>query len=275
MKLNKLASILSITTTTLALSMSMAHEINAAPTLAVDLTTTTNSGTITSGSHALGFIFDQTQPSGTGVLNSFLRIQQNGNEQGYNTNTNNVFDNKNGIFTHDVTFGSLQSIDGFYNFVLDIGEPVAQGGSLLSLDGLKFFSSMTGGQSSESVDSSGNASGITGTLLWDMDTTTVDNYVLLDANRDGNPGNGVSDMLLKVPEAVFAGQDPNGFFILWSRFGLQEGAPSGSGSAGTFEEWAYLRTRSDNPNEIPEPVSLLLIGTGLLGFAAVRRRRLA
>ncbi len=33
MKLNKLASILSITTTTLALSMSMAHEINAAPTV--------------------------------------------------------------------------------------------------------------------------------------------------------------------------------------------------------------------------------------------------
>jgi len=254
------------------------HETSAA-ILAVNLSSTaTNSGTITSGGNTLTFIFDQTQPSGTGVLNSFLRVQKNRNEQGYNTNANKVFDNKeSGNFTRDVQFGELQSTDGFYQFVLDIGEP-GNNGSLLSLDGLKLFSSTTGGQSNVSVDSNGNANGIyadgiSGTLLWDMDATD-DNYVLLDANRDGKPGNGVSDMLLKVPEAVFAGQNANNYFVLWSRFGLQADATSGSGSAGSFEEWAFLTASTSGPNEIPEPMSLLLIGTGLLGFAATRRRRL-
>lgn len=268
MQLNKLTSMLSIAVTTLALSLPTIHETSAA-VLAVDLSSTaTNSGTITSGGNTLTFAFDQTQPSGTGVLNSFLRVQKNRNEQGYNTNANKVFDNKGGNFTRDVQFGELQSTDGFYQFVLDIGEP-GNNGSLLSLDGLKLFSSTTGGQSSQSVDPNGNANGISGTLLWDMDAT-VDNYVLLDAKRNGKPGNGVSDMLLKVPETVFAGQNANNYFILWSRFGLQPG----SGSAGTFEEWAFLTASISGPNEIPEPMSLLLIGTGLLGFAATRRRRL-
>lgn len=273
MQLNKLTSMLSIAVTTLALSLPTIHETNAA-VLAVDLSSTaTNSGTITSGGNTLTFVFDQTQPSGTGVLNSFLRIQKNHNEQGYNTNATKVFDNKGGNFTRDVQFGELQSTDGFYQFVLDIGEP-GNNGSLLSLDGLKLFSSTTGGQSSQSVDPNGNANGISGTLLWDMDAT-VDNYVLLDAKRNGKPGNGVSDMLLKVPKTVFAGQNANNYFVLWSRFGLQANATSGSGSAGTYEEWAFLTASSSSgPNEIPEPMSLLLIGTGLLGFAATRRRRL-
>ncbi len=257
-----------------------------AATLAVDLsdaTTPVNSGTISDGSHTLTFDFDKIQPSGTGVLDSFLRIQTNGTEQGYNTTVANAgqlpFEEKFGSFTHDLLFSALEVSGGEYLFVLDIGEPATGTESLLSLDGLKLFSTTTAGQNSSSTDGNGDADGITGTLLWNMDAL-LDNYILLDANRDGQPGNGVSDMLMRVPAAVFAGVNPTDNIILWSRFGLQNGATSGSRSFGTFEEWAHITGLGDNggngggpPQQIPEPGILALFGTGLLGLSLASRRR--
>lgn len=257
-----------------------------AAVMAVDLTLN-NSGTISDGSNTVTFKFDKQQPSGTGVLDPFLRVQQNGTEQGYNTTLANAgllpFEEKFGNWTHDLPFSALQIVSGTYNFVLDIGEPVSdnpnQGQqSLLSLDGLKLYVTNTPGQNSSSVAGNGDANGILGTLLWDMDAL-ADNYILLDANRDGNPGNGVSDMLMQVPTSVFANVTSSQYIILWSRFGLQNAANAGSESFGTFEEWAHLGTGDDGGGggggNIPEPASLLLMGAGLVGFGLARRRKSA
>lgn len=267
---------------TLAIFLQMAGNLSWAATLAVDLTIN-NSGTISDGTHTITFQFDQQQPSGTGVLNPFLRIQNNGTEQGYNSTQSNQgdypFDEKFGIWTHDLQFSAMQAVGGFYNFVLDIGEPVnnAQGAqqSLLSLDGLKFYVTDTPGQNSDSVDANGDANGISGGLLWNMDAV-LDNYILLDANRDGKPGNGVSDMLMKVPTSVFASVSSSQYIILWSRFGLQNAANAGAESFGTFEEWAHLTATNDGgggDDEIPEPGILFLMGAGLMGLGYIRRRR--
>ena len=254
--------------------------------LAVDLTTS-NSGTI-NGPLPVKFDYYKINTAGTGVIDPFLRIQGNGTEQGYNTTVANAgqlpFDDKFGAFTHDLSFSSLTAdSSGNYNFLLDIGEPVGNSQSLLSLDGLKLYRTSTPGQNNTSVDANGNVNGIVGTVLWNLDAL-VNNYILLDSNRNGNPGNGFSDMLMSVPTSVFAGVGSSDYIVLWSRFGLQAGAQSGSGSDGTFEEWSHLRGNGNvvpcnpavqqcGPSQIPEPTSLLLMSAGLIGFSLARRRK--
>ena len=233
----------------------------------VDLTVS-DSGTINGAT----FDFYKFNPSGTGVFDPFVRIQENGTEQGYNTTVANAallpFQEKFGIWTHDLPFSSLLASSGSYQFALDIGEPASGTESLLSLDGVKIYKTTTPGQNSDSVDVDGNASGIGGTLLWNMDGLE-DSWVKLDANRDGNPGNGWSDMLLSVPESVFSSVGPNDYIILWSRFGLQEASDSGTESFGTFEEWGTI-----NPGtQVPEPATMLLLGSGLLGLAGYGRKK--
>src|SRR5690349_15998758 len=67
-------------------------------------------------SNYFGAIYTQTsvQPTGTGVFQPFVRIQMNGQEQGYNTSGTPVFDDKGSPWTHDVQLNqlSVNTVDG-------------------------------------------------------------------------------------------------------------------------------------------------------------------
>src|SRR5262245_12573770 len=184
-----------------------------------------------------GVVFQQTntQPTGTGVIHSFLRLQNNGThstiEQGYNTDARPLqFDeNSSPIFTRSLHLSELpqQNIGGVLCRVmlLDVNQKSSQ--PLLSLDELRIF-----------VADVGNLTGYNGTTHqlagrtagFDLDAGG-DNWIKLDARITHGSGSG--DMLAFIPETAFAGSgvaDP--YVYTYSKFG------DNIAGNGGFEEWA-------------------------------------
>ena len=246
-----------------ALALGVASSASAAT---LDLTSVASSGTIN------GAIF--TTPdvivSGTGLIDSFVRIQGNGTESGYNTDGTPEFDTKAGTFTHSIQLSDLQTnivnvggID-YYEFVLDINQTAP--GSLLSLHELEIYIADVG-------DIDDYAGVLTSeTLVYDLDgAPDGDSTIELDYNNF--PGSGRLDMYALIPTSLF-GNDLDQFVYLYSAFGIPN--PSNDG----FEEWARkeVGTFTPPPGPVPLPAAAWM-GLSLLGGMGVakkiRRSRLA
>lgn len=223
----------------------------------VDLTTA-DSGT---ANNAL-FYFSSKQPTGTGVIDPFLRVQNDPYEQGYNTSGGTPFDDKAGPWTHDIQFSDLQTtqvmVNGtaYYQLLLDVDEP---GGnkSLISLDSLQFYTSSTGGKTTTDLSQ-------LGTLRWSLDGGE-DSYIMLDASR--NSGSGSGDMYAYIPASAFDGVSNSDFIYMYCRFGDQ--AAADGTTEGGFEEWSLAAS------PVPEVSSLLpIVGLiALVGVSSISRRR--
>jgi len=212
--------------------------------------------------------FTQPQPTGTGYIDPFLRVQANGTEQGYNTSGVTPaapFDDKAGIWTHDIKFSDLQataiSLNGQQYFVImvDLNEPNGAK-STISLTNLQFYTSSTGGKTTTNLSQ-------LGTLRYSMDTGGGDNTVEFDAAR--NHGSGSGDAFLYIPASAFAGTNPNDFVYMYVNFGNADMT-----TAGGFEEFTLVR----NLAPVPEmsalfPIVGLLVAVG--STSILRRRRAA
>src|SRR5437660_485358 len=217
-----------------------------------------DSGTITNAYGTAIFDFTQPQPTGTGIIQPFLRVQNDPSEQGYNTSGGTPFDDKAGPWTHDLTFADLMTtavtINGqnYFKLMVDINEP---GGakSTLSLDQLQFYTSASGSATTTNISS-------LGTLRYSF---SPGDQVLLDAAR--NHGSGSGDMFAYIPVSAFAGTASTDFVYMYCAFGGTDP------SQGGFEEWTLV------VNPIPEASTLFPI-VGLLAavFSTqfVRRRQL-
>jgi len=219
-----------------------------------------DSGTITNQyGTAIFQVVDPT--SATGILQPFLRIQNSPSEQGYNTSGTPVpFNDLAGPWTHDIQFSDLQNtavtLNGqvYYTIVVSLNEPNGSN-STISLDRLKFYSSPTGGATTENLN-------LLGTLRYDLGTG---NQVLLDAARTHGNANG--DALMYIPASAFTGTNPNDFIYMYAAMGLDPNYPSGGG----FESFALLVP-------VPElsalfPIVGLLVAVG--STHVLRRRRMA
>jgi hypothetical protein len=246
----------------------------AGATVVIDLTAT-GGATLTGGIG--GSILDATSAPttvGTGSIDSFVRIQNSPTEQGYNTDANNVDDNKGGAFTHSLLLSALDSTTkaGYFTFLLDINETSPT--SLISIDALQIYTASTGNLSQSGTPGPG------ATLRYDFKSATSavcsgsgactgsgsPNAIVLDYNNNSGSGNGF-DMFLYVKQDLFTGLSGSTFVYLYSAFG---GLASADSSDAGFEEWA--RISGTGQVGVPEPVSSTLVGVGLIGLFFLRRR---
>lgn len=198
-------------------------------TMPLDLTTAGASGSIN------GAFFQQINPqsTGTGVIQSFVRIQANGMEQGYNTDARPIetgFDTKVGAFTHSINLNNVPKVkldDGnFYRqFLLDINEKLPA--KLLSLDSLQVSTASVGNLTGYTADGTYNSQA---TLVYDLDGAG-DDWIKLDYSL--NHGSGSGDMFAYIPDSLFPTGNP--FVYLYSKFGDHNSSDAG------FEEWSVLK----------------------------------
>jgi uncharacterized repeat protein (TIGR01451 family) len=192
------------------------------------------------------FMMGMTQPAGTGVFDTFLRLQHNGSEQGYNTDAAPQYDEKNShtssllladipIVFGDGTNGTVEGL-AYRELLLDLNE--AGGGKMyLSLDELQIWQQEAGDLTDFTPDA-GFAGAHTNYLAYDLDAGG-DKWIALSSQGDGS---GQSDYRILIPDSYFINDAAHRYVTLYSQFGLQ----AGWNSDGGFEEWG-LSEVGDGP----------------------------
>ncbi len=268
LNVKKLAATLTVVCSLAPFAAMLPQSALAVP-ISLDLTSG-GSGVINSA----GFVTVDRQSTGTGVIQSFVRIQQNGTEEGYNASARPVMSNVNTspTFTRDVQVMEIPVVidpytglvGSYYEFLLDINESNGGNNPLISLDSLQIYTR------SSALVTANTLGALTGssTLRYNLDAGDSGNEVLLDYSL--NSGSGSGDLLVYVPTSLFAGVTGTDFLYLYSKFGSKGG---GYSSSAGFEEWAYIE-REKPTTQVPDSAStLLLIGLGLASVGFVARRR--
>ena len=260
-----------------ALSVALLLSAQSSQGACVDLINS-DTGTITTGNGGR-FDFMTQQPTGTGVIDPFLRLQRKGVEQGYNTSgvtPQAPFDDKAGIWTHDLrmsdlTLVTLDDNKQYYEFLLDINEAVGHQNEFLSLDRLQIYTSTVGSQTTEVLNNANTINQTVGlassSLRYNLDSGGINNTVLMDYSR--NEGSGSGDMIAYIPASLFAGASADDFVYLYSQFGATVSGGVSYTSGSGFEEWWVL---SSQP--IPEPATIFSGLFLLAGLCWVERSRL-
>lgn len=193
----------------------------------VDVTAAGSSGSING---ALFFNADQ-QPAGTGFIDSFLRVQNNGFEDGYNTDGGFPLDDKTPHnYQHSLLLSDLATFTlngtAYYKFMLDSNQS-GNSAHTFTLDRFQIYSSNDPNITSDTftTDGAGLRTLPLGNLAYTMNNNDgTGAYVLTTAN-----GSGKYDMYTYVPVSDFNQLDKYVTLYMAGGDNLR--------SNGGFEEW--------------------------------------
>jgi len=218
------------------------------------------------------FETNTVQPTGSGVIHSFVRISQANQAivEGYNTDGRGVQfqENTSPTFTRSLPVADLQVVTkggvNYYAFLLDINQESSK--PLLNLNELQIYLAdapdIHTGFVSE-VGFAGHSS-----LVYSIDQgVDGDSGLLMDYNL--NSGSGSGDIWAFIKTSAFAGKPANQTYVyLYSKFGDPEGNNDG------YEEWAGV-VGPNTPSGVPLPASLWggVALLGAMGAAKIRSRR--
>lgn len=198
--------------------------------------------------------------TGTGQIDPFLTIGQDGTESGYNTSEGVFNTQRFPQWNHELTKADLElsrstyfGVD-YFVFAIDTNEPNGGDKITISLDSFKLYSSPNTGVQATNVDS-------IGTKLFEMNAGDFVFYY------DANSGSGQGDFAVFVPVSAFAGVGLNDKIYMYQAWGGNNvGSESGASGGGYEETRLGIGIRI-----VPEPSALIPLA-GVLGFALTSRR---
>jgi len=168
-----------------------------------------------------------------------------------------------GVLLGDVPIVTINGVE-YREFYLNLVGAATNTKNQLSLDELRIYLSPT--EAITGYDSTTKTfNGLT--AIYDMDAglrNTQDNWIKL--NYALNTGTNSEDMVAYIPNSLFTGASTQ-FLYIYSKFGVQ----TGTGDTDFEEWWVMRRPAGTSPVPVPEPASILLVGSGLV--AALRRWR--
>jgi uncharacterized repeat protein (TIGR01451 family) len=177
--------------------------------------------------------------TGSGLIDSFVRLHANGTEQGYNSDARpQQFDEDNtAAFDHSIHLEDIPVVKigttYYREFHLDLNESNSGTNPQIDLTQLKIFSASTGSLAGY------DGTGFNGpsTLLYSLDGAG-DTTVRLN---DWSTGSGHGDYAIDIPNADFAAvAASNPYIYLYSMFGNADALVGDTN--GGFEEWYVTKT---------------------------------
>lgn len=227
------------------------------------------------------FSITPTTSTGTGIYNTFLAIQGNVIESGFNSDLPTLMPDVDDSKTSDILVSNLSTatVSGinYYSFGLDINEGSGGGSEFLSIDRLQVWVRST---PLTSADTEAALTGSGATKVWDLDALT-DSTVLLNYLISGS-GSGAADVEFLLPQTLIdnvAGLDPSWNVYLFTTLGAAGTIDGNNFEANAgFEEWQKVDGFTfTTPAEVPEPGTVAAIWalTGLAGLGAWKHRRVS